>query len=597
MKTRKLLCSLAAVLGVNFVHASPIDYKSISTCNFTLPFVGFYGGINAGFSQLQSETNVNVNGNFQIPVPDNAVIVPNPTANVLFVNTNSSDEYKNSFIGGLNLGYGFNFPSSYSNVFFHLSVEGFTNYINSPTFTSYFVSNIFPINSINQGNPFLFLTRSKVRFDPLEYGIDFKPGLAFIRGALLYGRIGAAFDEVKISSNNSVLVSATSFLPVINPNRFTSLRFSKEENLGLRLGGGLEGYLSPNVTVHADYIYTDYGKINLSGITDAQGYGIPVFALPNIVIPIFITPNGFSNKSSIDVHNQTFLVGLNYYLDPYLVGESYNLCPDNFNGAYAGLRGGLNILQGSNFNSSTIINVPVFLGNQDVAGRVTQEQAHSANLFRDTGTGELFVGYGELLYSKFYLSAEGFLDPFGSSLHLNQLGTANYDFTNLFADTISNTILSTKSKLSTSSEFGIDLRPGIFIDNNTLLYGRIGFSYDEIKLKSSSSFNVATSSNILFPTSLSSFSVLSTSEEQNKFGLRIGGGIEEYLGYNISLTADYIYTDYGHLATNGIGPVNGNALPLLVVVPVVNPTGFVKHDSVNVSTQQVTLGIIYHLSI
>lgn len=587
MKIRLLVFCLAAILEPTFVYAN------IDDCNFIGPFEGWYGGINAGNTQYQTDNDVNIMGNFSLPISSTF-----DTANGLFNTSYSGNEYKNLLNGGINLGFGYNFPHSFfSQAQFHIGIEGFKNFFPDSNIKSNFLTNFTNVDAEipGQGNSVNFFTATKTRINS-EYGIDLKPGFAFLNGTLLYGRIGASFNEIKVDSVNSAFI--TTLLPnvitftLLNRERLSTLQFNKNQNTGLRLGAGVEKYITPQISLHADYIYTNYGKLKLKGAADAQGFGEGIIVDSAIFLPLVVTPNGYTNHSNVDVVTQTFLLGINYYLDCYLPPAALNsIHQQHFNGVYVGLRGGEMQMHANDFTSTTSINTRAFFGGAPGGGSITQFQSNTTKLFENLFTGSIFLGYGKFLESTpIYIGIEGYYNPFSSDQKFNQISHAIYDYLETDGELVTTT-LQTRNRISTSSELGEDLRLGFLLDCNTLLYGRIGLAYNKLELTSASIFNMISFDAPSGSTNISNSS-LSGFKEEKMFGTRVGGGLEEYLGENLSVSVDYIYTNYGRLSVNEVGPANGINV---INTPFVTPNGFVKHTQVDVSSQQVTAGIIFHI--
>ena len=93
--------------------------------------------------------------------------------------------------------------------------------------------------------------------------------------------------------------------------------------------------------------------------------------------------------------------------------------------------------------------------------------------------------------------------------------------------------------------YGLDFRPGLLFSPSTLLYGRVGFNCAHRKLDSDLENYGARSGSQ--PWTLP----LVTSDSKRGCFLRLGGGIEQYLGEHLALRVDYIYTNYRTLSIEG----------------------------------------------
>lgn len=145
----------------------------------------------------------------------------------------------------------------------------------------------------------------------------------------------------------------------------------------------------------------------------------------------------------------------------------------------------------------------------------------------------------------------------------------------------------------------MDLRPGILLSPDTLLYGRVGAAFNTLKI-TSDSINMGS---YVFPVffnrslQLNTASALVASDSKDVTGLRLGAGLEQYLGYNIAIEADYIYTNYGDINVNSIGNSIGGEIILGEgddLIPHTIPGGFVNHTKVDVTSNAALVGLTYY---
>lgn len=521
------------------------------------PFAGFYVGVGIGGLQNQSDSDLAINtlyGVFDNPV------------NQLNINA-SQNVFQNSLFGVIDLGYGYIIPRS----IVYLGIEGFGDFArhemrqdNASFFT-------IPLGFTDSQIVFLN-NRTKISLRSFEYGADFKPGLLLGPHTLIYGRIGAAFNEIKLNSTNFFSLKQLFLLPTIANSQ---LNLDNSKNVaGLRLGAGIEAALNPYIGVHADYIHTDYGHIAMQGAGNLQAFtatGDPV-----------TIPGGFFNATKFDLTSQMVLFGLNYYFDPSVSSDQMDaLHSDYFDGIYAGIRAGGRAIYGD-LDDQPIV-VVSFFQSPDTAFISSQ----SRSTWKNGALGGLFVGYGIAPNNlPIFLGIEAFADiSNGNSVEQHH---QSHQFYQVNTTALSNIFLFTNTSASLdSAEFGADLRPGFFINKNTLLYGRLGVALNQLKVSSNDQLAFA---DIFFTGSVAN-SFLPISNKKEVWGLRLGAGLEEYLGNNISVNADYIYTNYSSISVTGIGSTLGFDTDADLVL---TPNGFVNHVHANLAAQAITAGITYH---
>jgi opacity protein-like surface antigen len=174
------------------------------------------------------------------------------------------------------------------------------------------------------------------------------------------------------------------------------------------------------------------------------------------------------------------------------------------------------------------------------------EQSYHVNTIAlgDTAAkGALYFGYGNVWENFYYLSAELFADlshysskTSGDNIYIIPPPSLPPSSDEL---NISN---STVSDLS-SVQYGIDLRPGVLISRDTLLYARIGVANAHLKLEST------TGAEDLILAGASSALPLSASKSVT--ALRLGAGVEYRFYRCLGLRFDYIFTNYGSLSVEG----------------------------------------------
>ena len=121
--------------------------------------------------------------------------------------------------------------------------------------------------------------------------------------------------------------------------------------------------------------------------------------------------------------------------------------------------------------------------------------------------GTLSAGWGHIWKQRYYLAAEIYG---ANSAKLKNYGRFNQGVTSY--------------TLQPTWDYGVDLMPGLMINDTTLGYARVGFEQTRMILNSA----------------LGSTGV-------NADGWRVGGGLQTNVYKNLDLRAEYIFTDYGTL--------------------------------------------------
>jgi len=155
--------------------------------------------------------------------------------------------------------------------------------------------------------------------------------------------------------------------------------------------------------------------------------------------------------------------------------------------------------------------------------------------------GGLFVGYGKY-WDTFYLGGEIFAN--GSGAKADWDGT----FTDIFGNTFD---IDTDVKIK--SEYGVSLLPGYKVNNNSLVYVRVGYNWARIDAD-------VDATSTFFPFTFTD------SGDNNKtlHGWSGGLGIETLIVDNFSVRTEYTYTKYNH-SDNGFDHVTDNKFMLALL--------------------------------
>lgn len=386
-------------------------------------------------------------------------------------------------------------------------------------------------------------------------GVDFLPGIVIDPVTLIYGRVGVsvARTSLKIDSVHSGVESG------LTPNNWNqSLKLSKgRTRAAFRAGAGLEQRLTPRISLRADYIYTDYGKLSLRG------------SLAGVTSGGTAAPVTVSNFDKLHIYDHAVLLGLNYRFscmepfcwDPCCAEDAY--CGIYFGGAIGG--GDLETTQ----HGGVVGQDPGFSNFYQSSNVLSQ-------LYNNQFQGMLFLGYGQPC-GRLYLGGEIFAQAATHTV-MDAQGRALYEDAafNIRYETSYDT-----SARSSTWQYGFDFRPGALLTPFTLLYGRVGVSAAEIKADSH-----ALLSGISYAPHLSFSLPDDVSAKQWKAAFRLGLGIEHLLTSKLYLRADYIFTNYGFISFDSTATgvdSNGNAISLSNTL-----TSHLRNNA-------IVLGLSYHL--
>jgi opacity protein-like surface antigen len=221
--------------------------------------------------------------------------------------------------------------------------------------------------------------------------------------------------------------------------------------------------------------------------------------------------------------------------------------------------------------------------------------------FRFGFMGDVFVGYGRRIREPFYFGTELGLNIFGvrevSSSH-----TAQADVTaNIFDDSH----ITTQEALATTTRVSgnvfvpfFDIKPGLLVTPNSLLFARIGVNYNQLNVRRQSSYqssSIETNEAIIIAQS-SAYSGLYSSEKKQLIGVRTGLGFEYLISDNLGLSANYVYAFYNSVNFQTIGTSNQAVCDLIEGCSVNGNGTYVASGKSKISDQQALLQLIYHLT-
>lgn len=157
----------------------------------------------------------------------------------------------------------------------------------------------------------------------------------------------------------------------------------------------------------------------------------------------------------------------------------------------------------------------------------------SANFAKTGFSGDVFAGYVFCVGNGFVLAPE--LKGSFTNTKQNDSITAGGTITvpGYAPVTLSDTDTFSQK---VSGSFNVSLRPGYYVTDNTMIYGRVGYSWTK--------FNT---------TYTDSLSTVSLNNSKTRGGWAVGGGIEVNLTGQLGLRGDYVYTRYSNFTmTNSV---------------------------------------------
>lgn len=281
--------------------------------------------------------------------------------------------------------------------------------------------------------------------------------------------------------------------------------------------------------------------------------------------------------------------------------------PDYFSGFYIGGIGGVHH---NTINGSSSVTLSQDVVSPFIFPPITFLEAGTLNTTDVSGGeydgyGGLQGGFGKVLNHMYYVGVQGW-GEWGSS---NETDSATavaplVPFPIFFpVEPPNNFIIVDPSASATTSttvrignDYGVAAKLGWVVAPRSMIYGKIGASWADIKVSNSAS---ATSNvNIITPAGTTIFSgnttlsASSSNEDDNQIGLLLGVGFEQFVYQDIvSLNVEADYTNYGSVST---GPAQFNrstvlAFPTLPIGPFTFTNGTNLFSSASSNAQVSTL--------
>ena len=168
------------------------------------------------------------------------------------------------------------------------------------------------------------------------------------------------------------------------------------------------------------------------------------------------------------------------------------------------------------------------------------------------------------------------LDDFSSKTHMETDPSIRGGGATEFQTSLAHT---THAK-SRNWELALDLTPGVILCDSFLLFVRVGVGFNQFSVNSTATFNYTdNNTNTVTPADIALASNFAGSKK--RAGLRLGLGAAHYIGDDLVLTLNYIYTDFGKISTGDTIEVPQPIVPLLPFKTHFNPgsTTWLKRQS------------------
>lgn len=233
--------------------------------------------------------------------------------------------------------------------------------------------------------------------------------------------------------------------------------------------------------------------------------------------------------------------------------------PNYFNGFFIG---GVGALHETVFSGSSSATSPVDVtvtATPAIGGTLTFTIFQAGTIITAPTDSHSFDGYGgvqggvgKVFNHHWYLGVMGF-GEWGTQSETNTTVSNNTAFVTINAPgTVVSAPFSGTNQLSTtakiSNDYGVAAKLGFLVAPRTMIYGKIGASWADISVSSSfyGSDNVVDIVGGINLFSISNTAVGATSSEENKTGLLLGAGFEQFIYKDlISVNVEYDYTNYG----------------------------------------------------
>ena len=372
---------------------------------------------------------------------------------------------------------------------------------------------------------------TNIKLAAFEFDVDLHPGFYIQQNTLLYGIVGMALNKLRV----------TSTVHVQNGIAYGTSPFAKSlRKAYLRLGFGFQRNFTKNLSLFFNYIYTNY-------------YGLSVGGHRTCIAG----PCSYTHVNNVTAKNKTFLVGVVYHLlNPMVPGGQHNNWSDRFNGFTIGAQGGLSLM---------VAKAQLDVESDTTGSLIPMASTLEVHPHSTDGIGGLFLGYAHMFHT-FYLGAEAGADYADQA---DRISTFVHDYNN-----VEELVSDTDVKLGSVSYF-FDIKPGLLLTQNTVLYLRLGVGVNQIKTANTTIVDDF----VGFP----AHGELSLFSKKYETGFRVGLGIEGMITKCLSLRADYVYSYYGTFNDTGSSPFSFGVATLSTTTSLSR-----------ITTQTVLVGLAFH---
>jgi opacity protein-like surface antigen len=275
------------LLSVSTLNADPFCCQP-SCCSL---FEGYYAGVAGGFSTHHSK--IKTDSFVEYLLQGNGF---HPSLSLNSHNRN----YKNGGFGEIFLGYG----RVCDNWYYGGRIG--VNFSNGSPKSKAQSENIIPLSE-SEFLSALLTNKAKSRLRNVEFTTDFKFGWIFCDRTMFYGIVGAAFNEQKLRGKSEfVYTNGVDVEGITISDGYSLLKCRKKEcTIGLRLGFGLEHFITDCISVYTSYVYTDYTSLRKHNSDEYE-----VDLILSTTVPVLL-PHEATFKS--EDHKHVVSVGLALY--------------------------------------------------------------------------------------------------------------------------------------------------------------------------------------------------------------------------------------------------------------------------------------------
>jgi len=202
----------------------------------------------------------------------------------------------------------------------------------------------------------------------------------------------------------------------------------------------------------------------------------------------------------------------------------------------------------------------------------------AGNVFNDDvgggsvdGYGGIQGGFGWTFNHVWYLGIQGF-GEWGSQSNSNngQVGPTTVSILpagGILGGLVTNTNqANTSTTVKISNDYGVAAKLGYVVAPRTMVYGKIGASWADVKVSNSTTASNSFNINLILPSliNISTNAFASSDTTQNETGLLLGIGFEQFIYQDmVSFNVEYNYVNYGTVDTGPTQLFGSSSLNIL----------------------------------